>query len=314
MIPSYLDGDADIGIEDIDKINTALFNLEETISTYKPKETKQDYSMVSIHRELFPGEVLQFDPPIYETPVIATINGKSVYIGTLNRKGLLNVNEFHGIDSISSVSEINSETTREYTTSNKDSYEHNLNNYVETFLENIKTITFNVSSSTYQVYAKYSCPGIKCKKSGRTYSITFTSGMYKHCLNPEGKQCNIEINISKMYKSYSTAHYSLHGEYYYFMSTHWVPNVPYVQVDAYSRRLKTLGIPKNEQEWNNWKIMYGKYLARTGNREWDESDREWVYYGATTYISSTDIKLTQSFDMKERDSIYVDADVPYRRA
>lgn len=316
MIPSYLDGDADIGIEDIDKINTALFNLEETISTYKPQQTKQDYGVVSIHRELLPGEILQFDPPVYETPVIATIGGNSVYIGTLNRKGLLNITDFKGLDSVSGISEVTSETTTaEFAYSNKDTYERHLNtSYEKTVIDVVKQLKLKVSKETYQIYEKYYCAGIKCEhpyKKSPDYYITFITGLYKNCRNSEGRECTIEIKINSI-SEYIPLPYTYERTRYYFTSTKYEPIVSYYYSKNFTTAIKSLGVPRNEQEWNNWKTQYGKYLVRTGAYTSEGGSRE--YWSFSRIISSNAISITQSFDVKGRDMIYVDADVLYRRA
>lgn len=314
MIPSYLDGDADIRIEDIDKINTCLFNLEEAIASYKPKETKQDYGVVSIHRELIPGEVLSFDPPVYETPVIATIGGRSVYIGTLNRKGILNVTEFKGLDVGSQVSEIESRTWSDVKSDiNNNTYAKRLNSWHKTVNDYVKSFKVNVSKETYQIYSKYKCTGIKCSQSYKTYSVTFISGLYRNSRNPEGRDCTIEIRIEKVTDSWSV------GDKPEAVTATEIPIAstkyqPYSNCYIYKSpsSFKFLGKPKSEQEWNNWKATYGSSLVYRGYLRTVSSEIR--YYYSTASQSSTEINILQSFDVKGRDAIYVDVDVPYRRA
>lgn len=315
MIPSYLDGDADIRIEDIDKINTCLFNLEKEIATYKPKETKQDYSIVSIHRELIPGEVLSFDPPVYETPVIAIIGGRSVYIGTLNRKGILNVAEFKGLDVSSQVSEIESKTWSDYKTdTNSNTYANRLNHSWHKTVDGfVKSFKVNVSKETYQIYSKYKCDGIKCSQYYGIYSVTFISGLYKNSRNPEGRDCTIEIRVEKVTEAWSVGSKdpTVDANEIAITATTYQP---YSNCYIYSApsSFKFLGAPRNEQEWNNWKATYGSRLVYRGYIKTTSSGIR--YYYRTISQSSTEINILQSFDVKGRDAIYVDVDVPYRRA
>ena len=75
-------------------INAALMRLDQTIDSFKPEFTEQNFIDISCELCVTPGTLIQFPKPKYNVSVIGNDveTGEAVYLGEIDNNGYLNVN------------------------------------------------------------------------------------------------------------------------------------------------------------------------------------------------------------------------------